>query len=277
MKNSMTTLAALAVSGLAQQAQGGFTKIAEYAVTGGGNNLDITRGQNGEFFISASLTTYNRYNSSFTFVDDKDVLSVGDLRTVAYVPGTNRLYVGDINTGIVREVDPATGSESSQFTIEGSIGSLTSMTYAETTNTFWVSLCDGTIQNRTLSGGLISSFVASDECITGVAYDSQSDLVLAMVHNGTVREYTTDGTDLGPVLAQSQVVEDPYGITYDSETGILYATSNNPHLVTAFQDVSRTIPEPSTLTLATFARLGLAYARRRRAFLEGRGHLFLLA
>jgi len=151
------------------------------------------------------------------------------------------------------------------------------MTYAETTNTFWVSLCDGTIQNRTLSGGLISSFVASDECITGVAYDSQSDLVLAMVHNGTVREYTTDGTDLGSVLAQSQVVEDPYGITYDSETGILYATSNNPHLVTAFQDVSRTIPEPSTLTLATFALLGLAYARRRRAFLEGRGHLFLLA
>ena len=274
MKTTMTTLVAFVVLALTQQAQGTFTEIAEYVVTGGGNNLDITRGQNGEFFISAGSTTgYNHYNSSFTFLDDKDVQNVGDLRTVAYVPGTNRLYVGDINTGIVREVDPTTGAEFSQFTIEGSIGSLTSMTYAETTNTFWVSICNGpienrgTIQNISISGGLLSSFTASAECVSSVAYDSLNDSLLAMIHNETVREYMTDGTDLGPVLAQSQVVEDPYGIAYDSETGILYATANNPHLVTLFQDTSR-IPEPTTLTLAACALLGLVRQRKRQTRIE---------
>jgi len=139
---------------------------------------------------------------------------------------------------------------------------LTYEAYNNQDDTLWLSTFGGTIQNRTRTGQLISSFntgVLNDW--TGLAFDELNNSLLLLTSDDSVYEYGTDGTLIGQPLASDIVQGNGLGLAYDSSIGRLYVTSQLDNSVTVFDDPNR-VPEPSSVFLLLLIS-AVAMPRRR--------------
>jgi len=259
MKTTVIATAIVFMFGGFGNAFAAFTKIDEIPLTTSGSHHGIAF--DGEFWLIADTDDgFNRYNSNFTAVGSTTVPGFIDMRGLTFNPNSGNLFLGDNDLSFVRQVT-LSGATVGQFAT--TTNTLNPLAYDGQSDTIWLGYCDGNIENRTLAGSLLSSF-SIDDCWTGLAYDDFNNTLLGLSHGNdlVLHEFETDGTPLGQQSLFGQIQDNPQGIAYDSSTGSLYVTSQIPGRVTIFQDASRTIPEPTTCTLA-LAALCLAMSRRR--------------
>jgi hypothetical protein len=215
------------------------------------------------WYISAGLTgRFITYDPDFTSPRFTPLAGFTDTRGMTHDPATGHLFVGDWQSGAVREITTG-GATVSQFT--GGF-SLEGLTFDPRDNTLWLSYFTGAVEHRTRSGGVLSSFNgAPGRAWAGIALDPASNTLLLMDNDDTVYEYSFAGAELGAPLPGDQIDGNGLGLFYVPTLGRLYTTSQEGFL-TIFDDPAR-VPEPGGILLLGGAGvlLGLRRPRRRRA------------
>ena len=202
--------------------------------------------------------TFRNYTPGFTFVDETTVAGVLGMRGMTYDPDSGHLFVGDYETGRVREITTQ-GVEISQF-LAFQPGGLNALAYDPRDDSIWLAYFDGTIEKRN-SQNIITVSILTTWDWTGLALDPVNNSLLALEDNDTLLEYRTNGTFLGTRLASDVIPNNGQGLAYDATIGRLYVTSQMPGHVTFFDDPSR-VPEPACSAIALLGMV-LASCRRR--------------
>jgi hypothetical protein len=254
----LAAVAALSVLLLSYQpARAGFTYAGSVSLTSPDNHHGIAFDGTNWHIADPFNNNYHNYSSSFTYLNDTTVSGVADMRGLTYDPNSNDLFVNDYQSHNVFEVTVG-GIVVSSFNT-GNPG-LNGLAYDRRDNTMWLLYFGGLIEKRSRTGTLISSFNTSLEQ-TGIALDPVSNTLLTMESDSdSVDEYRFDGTLVGQVITTDQIPFNGQGLAYDPSIGRLYATSQQPGVVTFFDDPSR-VPEPSGVAMGAIA---MALLRRRR-------------
>lgn len=241
------------------------TALAAFQKTG---EIPLATSQNHSGIVFDGLTwhisnalsnTFRNYDAGFNFISETIVLGVGDMRGITFDPNSGNIFVSDDLGGIVREVTLA-GIPVNQFDATTAPRGANALSYDARDDTIWLAFFDGTIQQRSRTGSLISMF-NTPHAWSGLALDTANNTLLALEDNDTLYEYQADGTLIGQIITSDQIQNNGFGIEYDSSIGRLYTTSQTPGVITIFDDPSRAIPEPTRLTLLAVG--GVAVLRRR--------------
>jgi len=218
-----------------------------------------------QWHIANAVTdTFTTYTPSFTRLNDASVVGISDMRGLAFDSSTGRLFVGDLETTIVRQVT-STGDIISQFSGNG-LNYLNALSYDPVTDTLWLAyFSNGVVENRTKTGDLLSSFADPAYQWTGLAIDPISRTLLLLETDDKVLEYKLDGTPLGAAIGTDQIAENGQGLAYDPSTGTLYASAQYSDHITVFSDPSRVIPEPSSFVVSAGLALAIIKCRRTKS------------
>jgi hypothetical protein len=256
-----TALLNAASSAVATTGGSAFVKIDEISLptnTGAGlcagcSNHHGIANVNSEWHIANPFSNnWRTYSSDFSLLRTtpipglSSVPGVSDLRGLAADPISGRLFLTNINTGVVYEM-ATNGAIAQQFATPSS-GGLNAITFDQRDNTLWLlQSALGTVEHRTRNGSIISSFTTGVGW-TGLAIDTRNDSLLLLQNDGDlVDEYSTGGVFLGQPVATDLIPSNGQGLSYNHELGLLYATSQQG-VVSVFSDPGR-IPEPSSIHL----------------------------
>ena len=205
---------------------GGFPyRGGEYTLTGTptGTTYPTTAGLNGFFFDGTTDGTYN--------------------------------YAWEVNSGTAYRFDLTWANPSVLFTLGVGDGHREGITYDPSNNSLWIAGENGpigsTIENRSLSGALISSFAISPG-YSALALDPA---------DGTL--WLTDTTGPSPTLDLEQYSRDGAFLSSLSLSSLLVPNTSSAYTVHGgeFAFTGTVVPEPST---AIFGAIGFAALFRRR-------------
>jgi len=258
-----TVITLLSLPGLASA---DFTLTTEFTVNPSGLQAGITFDGTNWHIGDAFEDTFFNYDADFTFLGTTAVTGVGDMRGMTYDSNSGNLFVGDYESGIVREVTVG-GVEIQQFST-GVVDDLNALAFNPADDSIWLAYFDsGVVENRTRTGTLISSFVTPENW-TGLAYDGFNNSLLLLETGDTLFEYQTDGVLIGEIIDTDIITGNGFGLAYDSSIGRLWVTSTDTTgRITIFDDPSR-VPEPGGSALLAACVALLFSSRRRRCALR---------
>lgn len=225
-----------------------FIKIDEFDLTTDGNHHGIAYDNSNWYIADAISNTFKVYDSDFDYIESVTVSGVDDMRGMTYDRNSGHLFIGDLESGIVREVT-LEGAEIQQFNTSTFVNALA---YDGVTDTVWSAHWNGMLENRTRTGTLISSFDGGQKW-SGLAFDKINNTLILLERNDTFYEFNANGTLIGQIISTDLLEGNGQGLAYDSLSGTLWATSQYGDL-TIFQDASR-VPEPATISLLVIGLL----------------------
>jgi len=214
-------------------------------------------------FIS---TGWALYDTDFILTGSGGASNTGAKRGLAYDGLTDTVFAARRDaTDAIYEVSLA-NTVVQQFNT-GTSFNLNGVATDSTDGSLWLAYFDGVIENRTSTGGLISSFVGGGVGAgdwTGIVVDSFNNTLLVLGGVDELFEYDKSGSLIGQ-QALSLAGNNGLGVEYIADTGKLYVTSQDG-VLTILQDAGRigAVPEPSTLTLFALGGAGLVVFVRRR-------------
>lgn len=227
--------------------------ISQHGIAYDGSNWYFPNAQ-GDPFPGGSIL--GKYDNNYEYIESIWIPGLDSTRGLTYDRNSDHLFIGDQDTGIVREITKG-GDKIQQFSASGLLNALA---YDAATDTIWSAHFSGIIEHRTRSGALISSFDGGLNW-TGLAIDEINNTLILLKNTDTVYEFKYDGTLIGQIISTDMIAQNGQGLAYDSMSGTLWATGQFGKL-TILQDASR-VPEPATLSLLALGAAAMLRRRRR--------------
>ena len=233
------TLAMLLSALGAPPAQAEFTKVDQFPIAVQNNIHGITFDGTNWHIAKMATNTFSNYDSAFGFLGTTSVTGVIAMGGLAFADSSGTIFVIDTSTNIVREVE-LDGTVVGQFTGNTSRNPI-GIAYDPNTDTLWLVYFHGIIENRSLDGVLISSFLTDkpDEPSrwSGIAVDPVSDTLLLLECRDDLFEYTKTGVLLQLLFddqdetMDEEIVGNGLALDYDGSTGTLHMTTQSDGVV----------------------------------------------